>query len=259
LFDDQKNAEYINGVLTFSLILVCFFLLWAIILVVLMCMGKRRVGFLSGAPYEMHLEDKTVPNPRVMRGRIVFALCGMLFITFTFLLIFLGIANLSQTTAELANGAGVRVFRCCVFGGTLLVQYLTNPLILYSQLGSDILADSGSLLRRFKAGAEAADKARDVAVEVLKEVFDIDSLNASNWNQPNNMTLNVTFNSTLPPALVAGAKYVVNNTDFRQRASEVVARLDELGDMIAERTAELYGRYFNWPGRCCGDGEIFSR
>jgi drug/metabolite transporter (DMT)-like permease len=107
LFNDKKSSDYITGVLTVSLILVCFFLIWAIILFVLMCMGKRKVGFLSGAPYDMHLADETQPNPRIRRGRIVFAIFGMLFITFTFLLLFLGIANLSQTTAELSNGARV--------------------------------------------------------------------------------------------------------------------------------------------------------
>jgi drug/metabolite transporter (DMT)-like permease len=107
LFLSQEKTEYINGVLTVALVLVCFFLIWAIILVVLMCMGRRRVGFLSGVPYQMHLADTTEPNPRIRRGRIVFALSGMIFITFTFLLLFLGIANLSETTVELANGARV--------------------------------------------------------------------------------------------------------------------------------------------------------
>jgi hypothetical protein len=113
------------------------------------------------------------------------------------------------------------------------------------QNASDIFKDSGALLARFIDGAEAAVKARDVAVEVIQEVFETGPLNSSNFTLPNN----VTINATLPPDLVANAKYVVNNIDFRQRASEVLARLYELEDMIEAKSAELYGRCFNPQSR----------
>ena len=73
-----------------------------------MFMGKRRVGFLSGSPYEATVADKRdEPNPRIKRGRIIFGVFGMIFITFTFLLVFLGLANLEETTRSMADGSAV--------------------------------------------------------------------------------------------------------------------------------------------------------
>jgi energy-converting hydrogenase Eha subunit H len=69
-------------------------------------MGKRRVGFLSGGPYDA-TDFQGEPNKRARNGRIVFGLSGLVFIVFAFLLIFLGVANLETTTSELEEGAKV--------------------------------------------------------------------------------------------------------------------------------------------------------
>lgn len=68
------------------------------------CMGKR-VGFLSGAPYQARVNGG--PNPRITRGRVIFGMNGLLFIIFTLTLIFLGFGNLEETTNELGDGVSV--------------------------------------------------------------------------------------------------------------------------------------------------------
>ena len=79
----------------------------------LKCMGKNRVGFLSGAPYEATLNGE--PSKRPMRGRIAFGVGGLMFIVFTLTLIFLGFGNLQDTTDELSSGAQVSFKNISVF------------------------------------------------------------------------------------------------------------------------------------------------
>ena len=92
-----------------ALILVSCFLCWGIFLMILKCMGKQRVGFLSGAPYEANVNDE--PSKRPMRGRIAFGVSGLLYFVFTMTLIFAGYGNLEQTTDDM--GEGVRVSSKC--------------------------------------------------------------------------------------------------------------------------------------------------
>ncbi|CAB9521790.1 expressed unknown protein [Seminavis robusta] len=206
LFNDDKRADYINGVLVVALILECIFLTWAIGLCFLMCMGKQRVGFLSGAPYDASLDGNVrVENPRVMRGRATFGVSGMILITFTFLLIFLGIGNLDETTTELSSGAG---------------------------LGRDLFVDSGDLLNQFLDTAKAAVEARDAAVNALQNAFDTGDLSDN---------LSTVANTSLSTAQKVSTKYVINNINFQERAVEVVDQLYALEDMIQSQSTELSG------------------
>ena len=104
----EEQQEYVAGILVVALILSCFFFCWGVFICILKCMGRGRVGFLAGGPYEATIGEKKDPNPRPKRGRIVFGVSALLFIIFTMLLLFLGFANLEETTSDMATGARVR-------------------------------------------------------------------------------------------------------------------------------------------------------
>jgi hypothetical protein len=109
LFADNSETqnEYIVGIIATSILIFGFFFVWAMFMCIFnCCLGKRRVGFLSGEPYDARTL-KGEPNKRAVRGRIVFGGSGILFIAFTLLLVFLGIANLEDTANELSDGAEV--------------------------------------------------------------------------------------------------------------------------------------------------------
>lgn len=108
IFDENEAPGYVIGILIVALILASCFLCWGIFLMILKCMGKQRVGFLSGAPYEAIVNGE--PSKQPMRGRVAFGISGLLYFIFTMTLIFAGYGNLEQTTYDMSEGARVSVF-----------------------------------------------------------------------------------------------------------------------------------------------------
>jgi hypothetical protein len=128
LFDEEEDAkDYIFGLIFVGCLIMSWFLVWAIALIVLKCcLRKQNVGFLSGAAYradlpavkekseapqdvqEAPINDGLVkgskriswPN-RPMRGRIVFMVSGIFYITFSTLLVAKGITNLQSSVNTL--------------------------------------------------------------------------------------------------------------------------------------------------------------
>ncbi|CAB9521789.1 expressed unknown protein [Seminavis robusta] len=144
LFNDARRDDYLIGISTVALILACIFLCWLLFLLMLKCCGgKSRVGFLSGAQY-----DATTPtgdvNRRPTRGRVVFGLSAIGMITFTMLMVFLGLPGLENMSSDLSDGA---------------------------DLGADILRDGETATGAFVAGSRRILATRDVAVESLKLAF----------------------------------------------------------------------------------------
>ena len=104
--DDDEFYDYLVGLLAISILIVSFFLFWGLVLLVLkFCVGKKRVGFLSGAPFEMH--TRTSSNPMIQRGRAVFAGSCLLFLFFAITLVTAGIGNLESTSESVGYGATV--------------------------------------------------------------------------------------------------------------------------------------------------------
>ena len=119
IFDEDEAPGYVIGIVVSASILATCFLCWGIFLMILKCMGKQRVGFLSGAPYEATINGE--PSMRPLRGRIVFGVSGLLYFVFTMTLLFAGYGNLEQTTRDMSDGATVS-FKCSISLVQLLVS-----------------------------------------------------------------------------------------------------------------------------------------
>jgi hypothetical protein len=123
LFGEEEDAkDYIFGLIFVGCLIMSLFLIWTIVLIVLakFCLRKQDVGFLSGSAYradppavkgkseepqdvqeEPHdgvvMENKMSWPIRPMRGRIVFMVSGIIYITFSVLLVTKGITNLQSS------------------------------------------------------------------------------------------------------------------------------------------------------------------
>ena len=109
--DDEFN-EYIMGLLIVALLILSLFLLWGFLLLVFkFCLGRKRVGFLSGTPFE----GTSASNPWILRGRIVFGISCLLFIMFSIVFVTAGLGNLSVTTTSIGYAVSVSFRSGCYY------------------------------------------------------------------------------------------------------------------------------------------------
>jgi hypothetical protein len=120
----------VAGLIFGGAIIFAFFLLWIITITVFQCLGKEKVGFLSGAPFDatptprrdflseqarpqidgwddeleveyqkMHFKPRVSPSwrNRPTLIRIAFLVCGFVHVIFSILLVTKGVSNLFQT------------------------------------------------------------------------------------------------------------------------------------------------------------------
>ena len=117
------------GLILGGVVIACIFCAWAVTTLVFMCLGRRRVGFWSGAPFEYealvdnlthndeHSFDQEMRDDRVRYPRrtdyssrnhpfwlrVLFLLSGAVFIIFSILLLTKGVGNLLDTVNTFQN------------------------------------------------------------------------------------------------------------------------------------------------------------
>ncbi len=108
--NSEEQADYLRGLLASSIAMVCFFLVWMIILVVFRCMGPQEVGFFSGKARPLppqpseDSEDlvawqslKAKAEMRMNLVRVVVCICGLLIIISSCLMAVKGVSSLTQS------------------------------------------------------------------------------------------------------------------------------------------------------------------
>uniref|UniRef100_A0A7S1UXK6 Protein tweety homolog n=1 Tax=Grammatophora oceanica TaxID=210454 RepID=A0A7S1UXK6_9STRA len=99
--DEGEVTDYAIGLIFGGCMIVSLFLLWAFILLLFKCLGQRKVGFLSGAPFVQ--QSHKTESKRPFRVRVAFLAATLVFITFTILLVTNGITNLQDTATTVVN------------------------------------------------------------------------------------------------------------------------------------------------------------
>lgn len=102
----DETSDYIVGLLFAGVFICACFLAYYIILMVLKCLGPSKVGFMSGAPFQIAPGKER--RPKIFRG--VFLLSAVVVILFSILFVTEGLTNLYNTvdtmnySAVLVNG-----------------------------------------------------------------------------------------------------------------------------------------------------------
>lgn len=60
-------SDYIRGLLIISIFIFSFFLSWTLVLIVFKCLGRKRVGFLSGSRFDDSLQGNRFWSPKGLR------------------------------------------------------------------------------------------------------------------------------------------------------------------------------------------------
>jgi hypothetical protein len=92
----QDQSDYVWGLIFAGAFILAVFIAWTILLFILKCLGKDRVGFLSGSAF-------TTDAPRPFYIRITFITSGICFILFTILCVTQGITNLHSAVSEVGE------------------------------------------------------------------------------------------------------------------------------------------------------------
>ena len=102
----EEKSDYIWGLLFAGLLLLSFFITWTCVLVVFKWMGRRKVGFLSGAPFFKCIDsDGCSDRPSICR--LIFVNASFLYIVFSVLFVTQGLANLRTTVNTFHDSANV--------------------------------------------------------------------------------------------------------------------------------------------------------
>lgn len=118
--------------------------IWATLLGCFMCMGKERVGFLSGRPFEREAPDPSTPkrtgeqterrdlyksgdpwNSTATKSRLVFLFSGLVVITFSILLVTRGLTEL-QATVDTVHASSIAVQQITVEGQEIISKGLRD-------------------------------------------------------------------------------------------------------------------------------------
>jgi hypothetical protein len=92
----QDQSDYLWGLTFAGAFILAVFLAWTILLLILKCLGKDRVGFLSGSAF-------TTDAPRPFYIRITFVSACICFIVFTVLCVTEGVTNLYSAVYEVGE------------------------------------------------------------------------------------------------------------------------------------------------------------
>lgn len=99
--DASQRDDYLRGLVFIGAFILSFFLVWMVVLLVLKCCGRQRVGFLSGAP--MQKKSSVVDYNRPFRVRVAFVNAVLIFVVFAILLVVNGVTNLQDTVVAVSN------------------------------------------------------------------------------------------------------------------------------------------------------------
>lgn len=92
----DEQSDYLQGLVFAGAFILAIFLAWCVVLLILKCLGKDRVGFLSGDAF-------TTPGSRPFYIRIVFVNACICFIIFTVLCVTQGITNLYSAVSVVGD------------------------------------------------------------------------------------------------------------------------------------------------------------
>lgn len=104
-FKANEQVDYVSGVSFICGILFAFFTLWGIVLLILKCCGKYKVGYLSGGNYQKEIKGKI--NPRPTRGRVCFSLGTLIFIITAIIFSTIALGKVEDTSYTIADSAVV--------------------------------------------------------------------------------------------------------------------------------------------------------
>ena len=116
--DPEEKSAYIWGIIIVPIILGIFFTLWTMACFGLLCLGQKRVGFLSGASLKVPAETTHAgrqgtslkSNPkRPKRVRIAFLASAVILLLAIIPLVLLGFHNFYETTVVAFDASEVRL------------------------------------------------------------------------------------------------------------------------------------------------------
>ena len=87
----QQQSDYIWGLLFAGIFILCFFLVWTILIPIFKCLGQRKVGFLSGSIFKVPYGSN-----RPMIVRTAFIIANITLVIFTALLVSEGLMQLES-------------------------------------------------------------------------------------------------------------------------------------------------------------------
>lgn len=102
VLQEDEMDDYVRGLVYSSLFILIFFSLWNLILCIFMCLGRNRVGFLSGRCFHSFVseEERELVKPsdrkRQSRVRMAFIACGIGYAAAGFLSVSNGLTNLEE-------------------------------------------------------------------------------------------------------------------------------------------------------------------
>jgi hypothetical protein len=102
----EERRDYIEGLLFAGLLLFVFFFIWTLLLLLFKCLGRKRVGFLSGAPFFKRI-DSDATRDRPMICRVIFLNAALLFIVFSVLFVTQGLSTLRTTVNTVIDSSSV--------------------------------------------------------------------------------------------------------------------------------------------------------
>jgi hypothetical protein len=86
----EEAGDYIVGLLFAGIFIFSIFFAWTIVLTVFKCLGKKRMGFLSGSPFVKGTRRATI-------SRIIYLFCAACFLIFSITFVTEGLTNLRKT------------------------------------------------------------------------------------------------------------------------------------------------------------------
>jgi hypothetical protein len=88
---EEQRSDYLYGLLFAGVFILSFFLVWTILIPVFMCLGQRKVGFLSGHAFQVPYGSK-----KPMIYRTVFLTATITLVIFSTLLVTKGLTQLNN-------------------------------------------------------------------------------------------------------------------------------------------------------------------
>mmetsp|Transcript_32886 Transcript_32886/g.54287 ORF Transcript_32886/g.54287 Transcript_32886/m.54287 type:complete len:436 (-) Transcript_32886:221-1528(-) len=96
----EEAADYIYGLLFAGIMVIALFFTWTIVLLVFKCLGKKKVGFLSGSPF---LKKSSTRRPYICR--IVYLLAALCLMIFSITFVTEGLTNLRTSVTTVIESA----------------------------------------------------------------------------------------------------------------------------------------------------------
>jgi glycopeptide antibiotics resistance protein len=87
--NEAEKSDYIYGLLFGGIFIISFFLVWTILIPIFKCLGQRKVGFLSGSPFQVPRGSK---KPRIIRSAYIIA--AIIMVVFSVLLVTKGLTQI---------------------------------------------------------------------------------------------------------------------------------------------------------------------